>query len=384
MPMPLPGKEESRQDYVSRFMANQAMIDEYPDAKQRAAVAYQKWRDKSISGTIDKSVDKAYKFYLTKSLSPDGDYLTGIATAEIVDLEGDLIEVDGIDLSIPNIKVCPCHAHELPDGKPSVMGTVVKLWKDKVHYGGEEVKALFFRMRWADTDLAKAWRPLYEDGTLDSFSVGLAPDRSVARKMASGGIRYPSSVLAEISGVVVGANQLAKVQKSLSKFLGSDYFRQNHTKGHMATLKKDLVSGGTGVVDPGKENPGEQNPNPTPLAKNVDGKPGEEDQNNAILHKEFHLGLHKEMMGHVADCVDKCYGTIKKDLDTHMESIHERLDNLESATVADDVEEVPAGQPVQKQLIDKKLIDKTKKDADDFANKMKLEFEAMGKRLGWQ
>ena len=45
MPMPMPSSDESEQDYVNRFMGNDEMVTEYPDEKQRAAVAYKSYRD---------------------------------------------------------------------------------------------------------------------------------------------------------------------------------------------------------------------------------------------------------------------------------------------------------------------------------------------------
>jgi hypothetical protein len=44
MPMPRPKPKEDQQAFVSRFMADQAMRREYPDEKQRAAVAHSEWR----------------------------------------------------------------------------------------------------------------------------------------------------------------------------------------------------------------------------------------------------------------------------------------------------------------------------------------------------
>lgn len=44
MPMPTPKKDESREDFVSRFMGDTIMIRDYPDEKQRSAVAYSQWR----------------------------------------------------------------------------------------------------------------------------------------------------------------------------------------------------------------------------------------------------------------------------------------------------------------------------------------------------
>ncbi len=44
MPMPKPRKNEKRQEYISRFMSNDAMQKEYPKQDRRSAVAYSTWR----------------------------------------------------------------------------------------------------------------------------------------------------------------------------------------------------------------------------------------------------------------------------------------------------------------------------------------------------
>lgn len=45
MPMPKPKSGEPEKDFVSRFMADQAMGVEFPDEKQRAAVAHSTWKE---------------------------------------------------------------------------------------------------------------------------------------------------------------------------------------------------------------------------------------------------------------------------------------------------------------------------------------------------
>lgn len=45
MPMPKPKPGESKNDFISRFMENPAMVEEYPDEKQRRAVADTKFKE---------------------------------------------------------------------------------------------------------------------------------------------------------------------------------------------------------------------------------------------------------------------------------------------------------------------------------------------------
>lgn len=55
MPMPKPGDKESKDDFVERFMGSEAMREEYPDKKQRYAVAMSQWKKRNQS-----AADKMY------------------------------------------------------------------------------------------------------------------------------------------------------------------------------------------------------------------------------------------------------------------------------------------------------------------------------------
>jgi hypothetical protein len=48
MPLPTPKGDESEQDFVSRFMGDDQAISDFPDEKQRAAVAYKQYRDEEM------------------------------------------------------------------------------------------------------------------------------------------------------------------------------------------------------------------------------------------------------------------------------------------------------------------------------------------------
>lgn len=45
MPVLQPEDGEVRNRFISRFMGNKRMIKEFPDRKQRVAVAFDTWRD---------------------------------------------------------------------------------------------------------------------------------------------------------------------------------------------------------------------------------------------------------------------------------------------------------------------------------------------------
>jgi hypothetical protein len=44
--MPNPNKNESKKQFIARFMASSEAKRDYPDVAQRVAVAYSKWRRK--------------------------------------------------------------------------------------------------------------------------------------------------------------------------------------------------------------------------------------------------------------------------------------------------------------------------------------------------
>lgn len=45
MPLPKPKKDETKENFISRFMSNDTMKREFPDVKQRVAVAFSVWRN---------------------------------------------------------------------------------------------------------------------------------------------------------------------------------------------------------------------------------------------------------------------------------------------------------------------------------------------------
>lgn len=53
--MPRPGKKETKEEYISRFMSDPAMIKKHPDQKQRAAIAYSEWESKNKKKTNSES-----------------------------------------------------------------------------------------------------------------------------------------------------------------------------------------------------------------------------------------------------------------------------------------------------------------------------------------
>jgi hypothetical protein len=53
MPMPKPKKDEQQKDFISRFMGDETMLKDYPDQKQRLAIAYSQWENKDSHNAFD-------------------------------------------------------------------------------------------------------------------------------------------------------------------------------------------------------------------------------------------------------------------------------------------------------------------------------------------
>lgn len=135
----------------------------------------------------------------------------GVATKQIVDSDGDVVEVKGIDYSDyhspPRIhaKMLANHAMTLASGEPSVVGRIEEF--KTVSMDGTD--ALIFRGSWAKdgagqiTPLAKKYADLYEGGYLDSFSIGFIP---VKAKGMKNGTHFEKSKIYEVSPVSIPAN----------------------------------------------------------------------------------------------------------------------------------------------------------------------------------
>lgn len=72
MPIPAPGKEETREKFVSRCMSNSVMKSEFPENKQRLAVCFSKWKEhkkkkeSSQESLPEDTVEKLIEAFLEK------------------------------------------------------------------------------------------------------------------------------------------------------------------------------------------------------------------------------------------------------------------------------------------------------------------------------
>lgn len=100
MPIPKPKKNEEKEEFINRCMSDEIMNDEYPDSKKRAGICYTAWKNKD-----KKAMDKENKGITTdfeieaKEINENDRTIEFIVTKEVVDADGDLVKVSGIDFT---------------------------------------------------------------------------------------------------------------------------------------------------------------------------------------------------------------------------------------------------------------------------------------------
>ena len=154
-------------------------------------------------------------------------FLTFVASTETVDSYGDILRVDGCDLSRFKSRACAfLTSHDIRDVSGS-SGVIVKAWKVKNLEGVPEGKAVmvmvYFPTEEEDEDADRIFKK-YKAGTLNAVSVGLRvtayndpQDEQSRKKLGLGkwGIEVTKWQPYELSAVTVGANPDALVRKSI-------------------------------------------------------------------------------------------------------------------------------------------------------------------------
>lgn len=88
MPMPKPNSGESKEDFIQRFMSNEAMVSEYPDESQRRAVAESSWEKKEFAmETVDLKHVPIFStgIWEGNGSPPGGDRIDNLFLKSIVD-----------------------------------------------------------------------------------------------------------------------------------------------------------------------------------------------------------------------------------------------------------------------------------------------------------
>lgn len=198
--MPTPNDNETEDEFIDRCIP--MLINEGKEPDQAVAICHSLWDNKDKSGDKNMKIKQKYMFdhNITIKSSDDDKYIIEcIGTKESVDRDGDVLKIDGIDLS--NYKKNPIvlWSHDywgLPIGK------TLKVWKEE--------KQLNFKIEFAKEDVypfASTVYKMYKNGFLKSFSLGFRPDPKSAKfDDKRGGYDFDKAELIEISAVNVPAN----------------------------------------------------------------------------------------------------------------------------------------------------------------------------------
>lgn len=168
MPIPKPNKDEPRAEFINRCMADDTMNEEHPDNRQRLAVCAGAWRNRNRSDDMENTLFK----YVgeIKKINESERTLTAIGSKEVMDRDGDVIKINGIDTKAYKTNPVVIWAHnysELPIAKAE------KVWKS-----GDELK---FKLQFATAEenpKAELVFNLYKGGYLNAFSIGFIPDQT--------------------------------------------------------------------------------------------------------------------------------------------------------------------------------------------------------------
>lgn len=309
-----------------------------------------------MTDTLDKL--KTIQTHLVKELTGglkaaelrEGEDMMGIASAQIVDSDGDIILIDGIKFDKyhkppqRHLKLLASHMGSLPDGTPPIIGRIERFWKTTVEADGQEVPALAFAFSFAkDEDgqlvpLAAAYKKLMPK-YLDSFSVGLMVDDYEVNKDKTGLIVKESSLF-EISAVAIPANAEANALKTIKSV-----FKEQNID---LTEEEEKE-----VCDCGEEN--------CDCAKNIENE--EKTQQNTEIVPEVEEE-NKELEEETNTNTD--YNEAVKTVVTPMfEELHKRLDSIEStlAIVSKGLNDQTEG-PKVRSVEEKKSLDQIKQALD--------------------
>lgn len=142
-----------------------------------------------------------------KAVKGEDGQMRVILTKELTDLEGETIDVDGLELPVEN-SVPFIDSHMMRGTVVQMLlGRCNSLTKTQDQLGIKQVEGLLTFASSPNGQIAKA---LYEEGTATDVSIGF-----FVKEYDMETRRITQSQLFELSGVIVGANQYAKVQKAL-------------------------------------------------------------------------------------------------------------------------------------------------------------------------
>lgn len=156
------------------------------------------------SGT--PGMDDKFQAFTVKSVDADKRQITGVASAEIIDRDDEVVTIAALKAAIQgymeNPVILASHAHRTDSGKSPVVGKVVSY-----QFKG---KQLYITVEFADTELGSEYWKLYRDKFQRAFSIGFRVFKSHEEHRDNKRVRIIDEIeLYEISCVAVPANPAA-------------------------------------------------------------------------------------------------------------------------------------------------------------------------------
>lgn len=236
MPLPKPQQNEDEQEFMQRCMEDETMLSEFPDQSQRAAVCSTLWDNqgeaafsspafnhieitnegppgnlgmKELADMLRKEIQAveahegaAQTKHLTAKVEKADGVYTIHATTNDIDRDGDIVVPSGVqnlDAYLSNNPVILfAHDYRLPAVGKAVAGRVTD-------------QALDLDIEFADTEMGRELKYLYDNGFMSSFSIGFIPKN---HKVENGVFYWTEWELLEVSAVPVPANAAANILRT--------------------------------------------------------------------------------------------------------------------------------------------------------------------------
>lgn len=204
MPIPTPRKNESKSEYVTRFMADPVMKREYPDEKQRLAIAYSTWQKSNqkmepLNFNYQVPISIVESVMLTEQPVSDNInsfIIQGTAINAITSANGHKFLAEELRLASGSLAGVPL----LVDHKNEIDAI-----KGRVLEGVFDSDKIIFKAKVID----KLMQDMIKDGRIDSVSIG-ASVKSMEPDNNDGSLIPHGITFREISLVAVGADPDAK------------------------------------------------------------------------------------------------------------------------------------------------------------------------------
>ena len=98
MPIPTPGQDETKDEFIERCMGDETMKEEYPDSDQRLAVCMTQWDERQERGEKVQQPQREIRMAEIRAVEPVGDEHEMIVEGRAIIYESPtvLFEIDGV------------------------------------------------------------------------------------------------------------------------------------------------------------------------------------------------------------------------------------------------------------------------------------------------